>query len=155
PQLELLPVQKANVLDPLDTDRRKHLNDGLEALNRSLLISKQIVSKMNETPLPRELQDLSQNFERARRAMLDAIRAYEKVDPVNQQKSDDDILRLPEVANAYAGDLGTFFKSKIDELNQRSAARLRAAGYQLKMGAFRIRRGADAMPVHLPSYDTY
>jgi hypothetical protein len=71
-----------------------------------------------------------------------------------------DILRLPEVRDAFppAGNPGDFLRAKIAELNDRAAARTRAAaaaGYQMRLGAFRVRRGTDPIPVHLPGYDTY
>lgn len=79
---------------------------------------------------------------------------------MNRLKTDDEIYRIPEVADVFGinEDIGGFIASKIGELNAASAERLRkaaAVGYELRMGAFRVRNGVDPTPIHLPSYDTY
>lgn len=171
PDLSHVPSRsgRSGVIDPVDSARRDQINLALKALNRSLERSRDIVTMMASTPgATAQLNAMSESFEADRNEMMNAIVAYEQLEPANAGKSRRDILRLPEVRTMF-GDpnanppvpptIGQFLADRIEELNRRAADRVRAAaassGYTMKLGVFRIRKGTDPMPVHLPNYDTY
>jgi hypothetical protein len=141
-------------LDPVDSQKRATVNAALLHLNRSIVLSRQLLEldAAGKTESDPDAKKVSDQYEAERRAMYAAITGYFRLDAANAGKTELELVRL----SPSRAQTGQWLAARVSELNARSAARAATAtsDLQVRMGAVRV-RGSNAVPVHLPGYDTF